>query len=546
LTGKDDCGKAPLSNWTVRMDRLGRVVAVAGSTMTARLEADELTEEAIRIGAMVKVRSAALDVVGTIAAIERERSGPSPGSVFVVDLLGEIAIATDGRPQFSRGVSNYPVSGTPVRAATEADLTAVYTRPSVSNVSIGALYHDTRRPAFVLVNELLAKNFAVLGATGSGKSCAVTLILSAILAQHPNAHVVLLDPHNEYATAFGALAEVVNADNLQLPFWLLDFEESVGVLVRGGTAQEQEAQAIILKDVITRARRRFATDKLSAASITVDTPLPYKASDLLRFLDEAMGRLDNPDTSAPYLRLRTRLESLRHDRRFAFMFSDWLVTRDTLSQIVGRLLRIPVKGKPLTIIDLSGIPSEIADVVVSLSCRLTFDFALWSDRERMPPVLLVCEEAHRYVPVSPGIGFAATGRAITRLAREGRKYGISLALITQLPSELSAQALSQCGTVFAMSLGHYLDQRFMETALPNAARGMMAALPSMRTQEAIAFGEGVPLPMHIRFADLPPDRRPRSDNADFSKAWQSDTADVDFLNEGIRRWREQSRTPGKI
>jgi DNA helicase HerA-like ATPase len=116
-------------------------------------------------------------------------------------------------------------------------------------------------------------------------------------------------------------------------------------------------------------------------------------------------------------------------------------------------------------------------------------------------------------------------------------------LITQLPSELSAQALSQCGTVFALRLGHYLDQRFMQTALPDAARGMLAALPSMRTQEAIAFGEGVPLPMHIRFGDLPADRRPRSDSAEFSKAWQSDSADVDFLNDGIRRWREQSRTP---
>ena len=169
-----------------------------------------------------------------------------------------------------------------------------------------------------------------------------------------------------------------------------------------------------------------------------------------------------------------------------------------MAEIVGRLLRIPVDGKPITIMDLSGIPTEIADVVVSLICRLTFDFALWSERERMPPVLLVCEEAHRYVPAIPEAGFAAAGRAVTRLAREGRKYGISLALITQLPSELSAQALSQCGTVFALRLGQYLDQRLMETALPEAARGMLASLPSLRTQEAIAFGEGVPLPMHLR------------------------------------------------
>jgi uncharacterized protein len=161
------------------------------------------------------------------------------------------------------------------------------------------------------------------------------------------------------------------------------------------------------------------------------------------------------------------------------------------------------------------------------------------------PVLLVCEEAHRYVPASPDVGFAATGRAITRLAHEGRKYGISLALITQLPSELSPQVLSQCSTVFALRLGHYLDQRFMETALPDAARGMLGALPTMRTQEAIAFGEGVPLPMHIRFDDLPPERRPRSDSAQFSKEWQQDTAGADFLKEGVRRWREQSRGPNK-
>src|SRR6202007_1889498 len=256
-----------------------------------------------------------------------------------------------------------------------------------------------------------------------------------------------------------------------------------------------------------------------------------KASDLLRLIDEAMGKLNNPDSSAPYLRLRTRLESLRYDRRFGFMFSDWLVTRDTLAQILGRLLRIPVNDKPLTIIDLSGIPIEIADIVVSLLCRLTFNLALWTEREQMPPILLVCEEAHRYAPASAGVGFAAASRAINRLAREGRKYGIALALITQLPSELSSQALSQCGTVFALRLGHYLDQRLMDTALPDAARGMLAALPSMLTPEGIAFGEGVPLPMHIRFHDLPPPRRPRSDSAEFSKAWQSDAAGVDFVNE---------------
>ncbi|MBV9686562.1 MAG: ATP-binding protein, partial [Alphaproteobacteria bacterium] len=179
--------------------------------------------------------------------------------------------------------------------------------------------------------------------------------------------------------------------------------------------------------------------------------------------------------------------------------------------------------------------------VVALVCRLTFNFALWSDRRRLPPILLVCEEAHRYVPASEPIGFGATSRAITRIAREGRKYGVSLALISQTPSELSGQVLSQCGTVFAMRLGHYLDQTLTSTAWPDAARGMLNALPTLRTQEAIAFGEGVPLPVRIRFDDLPPERRPRSESAKFSRSWQNDSGDDELLDEGIRCWREQRR-----
>jgi DNA helicase HerA-like ATPase len=519
---------------------LGRVMTVAGSQMTVNLEGDHGHEGSLGIGAMIKVHSADREVVATISAVHCE-SNSLPERILIADLLGEIVSSGEGPLRFRRGVTHHPISGAPVVGATDADLTIIFAPPSHSNVRIGTLYHDASQPAFVLVNELLRSHFTVLGTTGSGKSCAVSLLLSAILADHPMAHVIVIDPHNEYTRAFGKAAEVISVDNLQLPFWLFDFEEAVGILVRGGTAQEQEAQAIILKDAITRARRHYAGESRAAATLSVDTPTPFRVSDLVRFIYEAMGKLDKADTSLPYLRLKTRLESLRDDRRFAFMFSDWLAGQDALSQIVGRLLRIPVSGKPLTIMDISGVPSEIADVVVSLSCRLMFDFAVWSDRGRMPPVLLVCEEAHRYVPADERVGFAATARVITRIAREGRKYGVSLALISQRPSELSAQALSQCGTIFALRLANDLDQRFMETVMPDAARGTLATLSSLGAQEAIVCGEGVPLPMRIRFDDLPRGRRPRSEGADFAKAWLTDSADVDFRDEGVRRWRQQSR-----
>src|SRR5437773_1325947 len=194
-------------------ENLGRVTGVSGTQMT--VEVDQALASSIRIGGMVKTRSIDHEVVGTIAALQID-GGSTPRSVFIVDLLGELVAAAEGQSEFRRGVSLYPTSGAPVRDATDADLRTIYTRPSVSNVGIGTLFHDPTQSAFVLVDELLTKNFAVLGSTGSGKSCGVALILSAILAGHPQAHIVVLDPHNEYATAFGDLAEVVNVDNLQL------------------------------------------------------------------------------------------------------------------------------------------------------------------------------------------------------------------------------------------------------------------------------------------------------------------------------------------
>jgi len=273
-------------------DILGRVVSVSGSQMRAAVTTDQFAEDSIRVGKMIKARSAGCEVVGTISTAEFESHGSGERIVLVADLLGEIVPSAEGTVRFHRGVSHHPIPGAAVCSATTADLATVYTRPSVSNVSIGTLYHDATRPAFVLVDELLAKNFAVLGAAGAGKSCAITLMLSAILTDYPNAHIIVLDPHNEYARAFEGRAELFTVDNLQLPLWLFDFEEAVGALVRGGTVEEQETQAIILKDAITRARRRHWSD--AATPITVDTPVPFGAADLLRFIDEAMGRFDNP------------------------------------------------------------------------------------------------------------------------------------------------------------------------------------------------------------------------------------------------------------
>jgi DNA helicase HerA-like ATPase len=229
---------------------------------------------------------------------------------------------------------------------------------------------------------------------------------------------------------------------------------------------------------------------------------------------------------------------LKSDKRYSFMFQG-LAVRDNMAAIISRIFRLPVAGKPITILDLSGVPAEILNVVISLLCRLTFDFAQWA--ERALPVLLVCEEAHRYVTEDSSQGFDATKRVLGHIAKEGRKYGVSLCLVSQRPSDLAVGILSQCNTIFAMRMSNQKDQDFVSGALSDSARGLIDSLPTLRTGEAIVVGEGVSVPVRMRFDTLDSERKPLSGTACFSTAWQNDDKDESFAREIVGKWRRQRR-----
>ena len=522
---------------------IGRVVGIHGPVLWGTLYDDEdnTAASAARMGALVSLRGPESRVFGVVNALRRERDGSGPQgerTVFEIQTLGEIPTtgpdAATGA--FQRGVSRYPPLGAAVTTVTLRDLAKVYARPRTSNVHIGRLRHNQKVPAFVVTDSLLGKHFAVLGTTGAGKSCAVTVILRSILAEHPKGHVVLVDPHNEYGSAFADMAELLNPSNLQLPYWLLNFEEISHILVGLEQGEQSFTQLAILKDAIVQAKRAMAPED---EYLTVDTPTPYRLADLISALKEGMGKFNKADGAGPYLSLISRIESLRSDRRYAFMFES-LTVRDNMRQILAQLLRIPAGGKPITIIDISGVPSEVVDVVVSVLFRLVFELAAWSDRGAAPPVLLVCEEAHRYVPQDEVAAFAPTKRVISRIAKEGRKYGVTLCLVSQRPSELAVGSLAQCNTVFALRLTNEHDQAFVARALPENARWLVESLPSLNTQEAVVVGDGVTVPVHIRFNDLDPEHRPSSADPSFAVAWRHDPDDA-FLERAIERWRRQSR-----
>jgi hypothetical protein len=210
---------------------------------------------------------------------------------------------------------------------------------------------------------------------------------------------------------------------------------------------------------------------------------------------------------------------------------------DNMAKILSRMFRVPVEGKPITILDLSAIPSDVLNIVVSVLSRITFDMALFSDRGL--PILLVCEEAHRYLSNDPTQGFEPTRRILSRIAKEGRKYGVALGIISQRPSDLATSALCQCNTVFALRLTGQTDQNIVRAMLPDWGGGLLDFLPSLRNGEAIAVGEGVSVPARVRFDILPPEQMPRSATARFSTAWRHQDLGEDMLTDIIERWRHE-------
>jgi len=368
----------------------------------------------------------------------------------------------------------------------------------------------------ISVDALLSRHFSVVGTTGTGKSTAVTLILHLIAERKKNQRILILDPHNEYTSAFAKKAHTITAETLDLPFWLLNLEEFSQVIFRGRDGSEEEIDA--LREFIPRAKLLYKSgpakglrrQSSTGAGVTADTPVPYRLADLLSELEVEIGSLDGALRRLTLRRLKARLETAINDPRFNFLFGSKNAT-DRIEEILGEIYRIPMNGKPITVFQMSGIPSEVVNSVASVLCRLAFDLALAS--ESQIKTLVVCEEAHRYIPADTSTGFAPTRSAIARIAKEGRKYGVSLAIITQRPNELDPTILSQCNTIFSLRLGNDSDQDVMRKAISNGSRSTLAFLSSLADRECIAFGSAVSTPMRMMFRNVPAAIRPSSQNS---------------------------------
>ncbi|MCL6714192.1 ATP-binding protein [Pseudomonas sp. R2.Fl] len=485
-----------------------------------------------------------------------------------------------GSLKFKRGVSTFPLPRQGVYLLTLEEATSLYKAAEGQRddggsnplVKFGTYVGAEGTACRANIDRMFSMHCAVLGSTGSGKSGAVAAILHGVLDHHPGEdsdcrpRIVVIDPHGEYSSAFNNRAvlyrayDPINAGEangvpIELPYWLMSSDE-FRMLVIGKTEQEATSQNNVIYKALTHARM-VAAGLVDPAPATFTPPVnDGQEPDVPRpSQGVTQAQLDGFDSDKPrpfsldeffnHIRYRQAIKAngealaatefntkfksvldkfgvLRRDPRIQFMMKNWTPTSASLSTILGQFVgqaANPVSD--LRIIDISGLPNEVAGPLTASLARLLFRYKVYqtpAERQR-DPVLLVCEEAHRYVPDRGEAEYAAAQGAVRRIAREGRKYGLGLMLVSQRPADVESTVIAQCGTWLVLRLTNQADQQHVARFLPDGLSGMTKSLPNLGQQEAIFVGEGSALPARVRVSDLPEDKLPRSRNAKFAEGW---------------------------
>lgn len=585
---------------------LGCIVRVVGSKLFIEISEDLLSSTPIirgklykigQIGSFVKVPLGSMSVYGIVTmvgssplnAIPEESFFPYGKRWLEVQLIGE-SIGENG---FQRGVSVYPTIDDEVHIVTNEDLKLIHASDSPSSVSVGYLASSESLPAYIDIDKLLSRHAAIIGSTGSGKSNTVTALLRSITTgEFPKTKIILIDPHSEYHTALKDYAKVFSIDDsinpLKIPFWGLSYNELALILFDKKQAADTTQDILIQEKIVDH--KIAVADKLKSGAIdketiTIDSPLPFNLKKIWYdlYLEEnatvdtkqdltTAAYLQNADglelkgdwrtlippqfkppgngANAPFIYKQAKiltsylnkLQGKLKDNRLSFLFNsdDYDGENLDIDDLLSSWLN---HDKPITVLDLGGVPFEIMDMVVGLISKILFESTFWGRYidgfGRQRPVLMVYEEAHSYLPRG-GSNQTVTGyasRAVRRICKEGRKYGIGALIISQRPSDLDETILSQCGTFIALRLSNSQDQGIISSALPDNLGAISDLLPSLRTGEAIIVGEAVKIPSRVRLPLIEP--RPDSGDPEPSKAWKDMSINEPLFNKAIEFWRKQ-------
>jgi DNA helicase HerA-like ATPase len=496
--------------------------------------------------------------------------------------------------EFERGVGQYPTVGDEVHLVTNDDLKVIYgwSKGKKGTISVGQIAATSGISADISVAGLVSRHSAIVGSTGAGKSNLVTVLLETVAdGSLPNARAIVIDPHGEYATALGDKARVfrIRPDEaagerpLWVPFWALPFSELQQLTLGGLQPNHEAAIRDQVLDMKVAAAQRLAIQP-PPETLTADSPVPFSIKRLWYELDkfervtfpvanpqtddnanapEEVGdaaalRSDrypaaSPYNQAPYKNQRKRnierhldlMRSRLKDSRFSFLFSPGGGYEPNLDGEVATDLDSLVRDwvghdKPITIFDVSGLPSEVLPTIVGTMLRVVYDMLFWAQDlsvgGREQPLLVVLDEAHRFVPEGDE---TSAHRTLSMIAKEGRKYGTGLMLVTQRPSEIDSAVLSQCGSLIALRITNSADRAKVAAAVPDDLGGLVEQLPSLRTGEGIFLGEVMPIPSRVRVRKAK--QKPVGDDPKLPEVWQvAERPDGALYSRALANWRAQS------
>lgn len=461
--------------------------------------------------------------------------------------LSTVPVGTlDSSGAFERGTDTMPTVNTPVFAVDASTIDRIYAGYAEGDFSLGTLSLIPGQSAKINLDAFLTRHAAILGQTGGGKSWTVASVVQKMCAL-PQSTIVLFDLHGEYGSTFGAYSDVISASDLELPYWLMNSDEMLGLMV-DRTESAAPNQIAKFKELLQAAKEEHPENKaLGIPKITIDTPVFFNFEKLIaafRELDTEMTQGDRGKKQGPlfgqFTRLLMRIDSRMNDRRYDLIFNPTkYATSASMDDLFRRLLGETIGSrKKIVVIDLSTVPFDVRASVISLILRCLFDFAYWYRRlnRKKYPIAVFADEAHIYLSDHDPSAESAR-RSAERIAKEGRKYGISLTVISQRPRELSSTILSQCGSFLCLRISNPDDQAYVRNLLPDSVRGITAMFSTLRRGEAILLGDSVMMPTRIRID--PPEPKPESDDASFAKAWALPPTDLD-MKSVLTAWRNQS------
>lgn len=537
----------------------GKIKEVDGGSITLHADYLEREFEGIKhcaeVGAYVNCGGAHGNTICTISKVQiteiektkKSSDGfqiiPEERKVVTLSILG---CAVAGK--FSRGVKRLPT----------IDCKTYFLSSDQVNQLIGIDLEEDKEhfcvtdesddnQTYLNLDKLMGRHTAILGTTGSGKSCTVASIVQSILSSYERPRILFFDIHNEYPSAFGYNPEIPNDSfknrtnaipwsEFTLPYWFLDLEEFFGVY----NIEPGSNQKAIIKKIITDLKEiESVKQNINEIIVSADTPIFFNIDALLNKLNEEKNSQNGAAAKKPYESIILKLQAIRQDTRYSFLHRN-IEEETSIAEYFEFILGLSENENYLNILDLSGLPAEVRAVCVGVISRLCFDFKYWDLDPENIPLNLILEEAHTYIPEDSDSKFNISKERVERIAKEGRKYGIGLTVVTQRPSNVSTTVLSQCGTYIALRLTNDLDQNKIKRLLPDTLAGQVDFLPSLRDGEAFVSGDSINLPRKVQFRV--PNPMPKSNDVRYHNSWKSGRPNNYSLKKLVESWYKQDKS----